>query len=441
VDNQLDYFDQAAFLSLRALGRETLQQAMWIYDHGVDMEGLRRFHRNLGQGLLGRRIERSPLPFGRHRWVAAPDQHNFSIATTARPRSDLGAWLDEQAAVRIDPERGPSWRLSVLPLEDGGTAVTMVVSHMVADGAASILSALLAVKGMTWDLGYPPPGSRARGRALREDFAALRRSAPDMARAVKAAVRLAREDTEELRSSAERTTAATSQQQQPVIVPSVCAFVDIPEWDQRAASLGGTPNALLTGLAARIGKLRGRVDSAGQVMLQLPVSQRTESDTRANALTGVSVMAQPDEVTTTLTGIRAAVKEALIGRGDEQHKLLATVPLTPLTPKRVARKLHGLAMGVGRPVGCSNVGDADPDVNRPDGTDADFFWARTVEWPITPGELDHMGGLLMIGSLRIHGKVVVSVMNWEPGSVNTREKLRETIEAAIADFGLTATLM
>jgi hypothetical protein len=121
--------------------------------------------------------------------------------------------------------------------------------------------------------------------------------------------------------------------------------------------------------------------------------------------------------------------------------LLATVPLTPLTPKRVARKLHGLAMGVGRPVGCSNVGDADPDVNRPDGTDADFFWARTVEWPITPGELDHMGGLLMIGSLRIHGKVVVSVMNWEPGSVNTREKLRETIEAAIADFGLTATLM
>ncbi|WP_264020301.1 acyl carrier protein, partial [Mycolicibacterium setense] len=62
ADDRLAYLDQAAFLGLRA-GYGSLIQMIWIYDRAVDVEGLRRFHRNLGCGLLGRRIERSPLPF------------------------------------------------------------------------------------------------------------------------------------------------------------------------------------------------------------------------------------------------------------------------------------------------------------------------------------------------------------------------------------------
>ena len=37
----------------------------------VDLDGLRRFNENFGKGMVARYIERSPLPFGRHRWVAA----------------------------------------------------------------------------------------------------------------------------------------------------------------------------------------------------------------------------------------------------------------------------------------------------------------------------------------------------------------------------------
>ncbi len=43
-------------------------QVGWLYEHAVDFDELKRFHYNLGYGLLGRLIERSPLPFGRHRW-------------------------------------------------------------------------------------------------------------------------------------------------------------------------------------------------------------------------------------------------------------------------------------------------------------------------------------------------------------------------------------
>ncbi|MGV0797208.1 hypothetical protein ABQF26_09600, partial [Mycolicibacterium elephantis] len=50
-DNQLTFMDQAGFQLLRATGRGQLMQMLWIYEHPVDYEGLRRFHRNFGYGL------------------------------------------------------------------------------------------------------------------------------------------------------------------------------------------------------------------------------------------------------------------------------------------------------------------------------------------------------------------------------------------------------
>ena len=84
VDNTLAYIDQASFLGLRALGRGPLIQFTWVYDRPVDIDGLRRFHRNLGHGLLGRLVERSPLPFGRHRWVASTGPVDLDIAAEIR---------------------------------------------------------------------------------------------------------------------------------------------------------------------------------------------------------------------------------------------------------------------------------------------------------------------------------------------------------------------
>ncbi len=63
--------DQAGLRLLRATGRGQQMQMFWIYEHPIDFDGLRRFHRNFGYGLSGRLIERSPLPFGRHRWVSS----------------------------------------------------------------------------------------------------------------------------------------------------------------------------------------------------------------------------------------------------------------------------------------------------------------------------------------------------------------------------------
>ena len=73
MSNVLDLIDQSAFRGERATGATNLLQCVWIYDRAIDIDGLRRFHHHLRRGRLSRRIERSPLPFGRHRWVSPSD--------------------------------------------------------------------------------------------------------------------------------------------------------------------------------------------------------------------------------------------------------------------------------------------------------------------------------------------------------------------------------
>ncbi len=438
MDNLLAYIDQGSFLALRAFGHEPLQQFVWVYDHDVDVDRLRQLHRNLSDGLLGRRIERSPLPFGRHHWVATPHQAALDVATVPRPSDELSAWMDEQATIPIDPERGPGWRMAVLPFTGGGGAVTMIVSHSVGDVGAVLVSLLEASHGIKRDLGYPPPHSRTLTESVRQDLATTKRSLPEMVKAVKVGMALARENS----GSPKRAGAPGKRSGGALTIrPSVAAVVDTGIWDQRAAELGGSSNTLLSAFAARIGYIRGYADTAGRVTLQVPISQRTQEDNRANALTGISVSTDAREVTTSLAAIRAEMKQALTGLAEEENKLMASLPLTPFTPKWLVRKLASAALGTGTPVGCSNLGEVFPDVVRPDGTDAAFFWARGVEWPITQEGLDQRGDSLFVGSGRANGKVVICVVSWMVGGANNREDLTELVTHGLADFGLTGAFI
>jgi len=66
-DNRLAYVDQGFFAGQSAAGQKEVMQVVWVYEHAIDFDGLRRFHHNFSRGLFGRLIERSPLPFARHR--------------------------------------------------------------------------------------------------------------------------------------------------------------------------------------------------------------------------------------------------------------------------------------------------------------------------------------------------------------------------------------
>lgn len=220
-------------------------------------------------------------------------------------------------------------------------------------------------------------------------------------------------------------------------LPTAMAWVDLELWDVRAESLGGSSNSLLLGFVARLAFGLGRVDGAGRVVVALPVSDRRVGDRRANALSVLKISIDPGVVTETLTGVRSEVAAGLATVPEMSKDLLASMALTPLTPRALLRRLEKVAADLHNDVGCSNLGDCDARVNRPDGTDADWTAARSIESPLTAAILDRMGGRLFAGSGRVHGRMFISVGAWIPGAANSKHQLRERLGRAMSDMGLT----
>src|SRR5262245_57990565 len=314
MSNVLDLFDQTVFDGERATGATNLLQCVWVYNRAVDIDGVRRFHHHLAQGRLSRRIERSPLPFGRHRWVSPSGQCELEIATP-RPRDEFDAWLTEQADTPLDAEHGPGWHLAVLPFTDGGGGLSLVISHCLTDGVGLCEALAAADSGHHDPISWPAAGSRRLWQALREDARQTAHDIPVIGRAVVAAAQFARRRRGD-DGAATAPPVVPGREDEPITLPTATVFVDADEWTARADGLGGTSNTLLAGLGARLAQRVGRVTVDGFVDVTVPVNERTAGDTRANAITNVDITVDPAPATTDLREIRAAIKQALIRSKD-----------------------------------------------------------------------------------------------------------------------------
>jgi hypothetical protein len=93
-----------------------------------------------------------------------------------------------------------------------------------------------------------------------------------------------------------------------------------------------------------------------------------------------------------------------------------------------------------RPVVCSNLGDVGTVVNRLDGTDAEFSYARGTRQHVTRRWLERIGGQMQLLSFRIPGRVVIHVLAYQPGAENTKPALRARAARALAEFDLTGQI-
>lgn len=443
ADNRLAFLDQAAFLGLRATGLGALAQCLWVYERGIDIDGLRRFHHNLSQGLMGRRIERSPLPFARHRWVSWQQPSDIDIAREARPRSELGVWADERAQLPLDPEWGPSWHLGTLPLTDGSTAISLVFSHTVVDGLGAARAIADAASGRTRDLAYPPPRSRSRLRSAAQDARQTAHGVPEIARALAAAAKLRRRRRHAIaQARAPRPVSGRGAARYgEIVVRPITIHIDLDRWDDRANALAGTSNSLLAGFAVKLAERLGRRRGDGTVMLNLQVSDRTEDDTRGNALSLGSINIDPTLVTNDLGDARAAIKAALTTLRETPDESLQLLPLTPLIPKRMVNGLLAVTFSdANLPVGCSNLGDLDPAVGCPDGTGADYFSARVANQHTTRRTLERRASQLSLLSGRIGGRIFITISAYPVSGENSRSVVRESAISTLAEFGLTGQI-
>ena len=436
---RLALLDQAAFLRLRATGQGSVCQCTWVYDRDVDIDELRIFNGNLGAGLLGRRIERSPLPFGHHRWVV--DGRSPAIEFTARrPRAEIGSWIEQRARMRVDPEWGPSFHLGVLPLNDGGTAVTLVASHCVVDGLGLATAIAEAVKGESRDFGYSRAHSRRWARAVAEDLTAAILALPAVVRALIATLLILLRLSPAARGPAAASPVLAADDEQGEL-PSVTMQTDDAAWDARARELSGSSNTLFVAFAARLAQRMGRVHPDGRtVTAVLPVSERNGSDDRANALTSITLDVDSEAVRNDMSRVRADVKSHLASLGHQPNEMLAGLPLIPFTPRWLVRHTEGIAMATGQvPVGCSNLGNFDTVVGRIDGRDASEVSMRLAEQGVTRDRIERTKGQLFCGTGTLNGSRFITVVAYQCGAENSVASTRELARGALADLHLSAT--
>ena len=260
MSNILDLFDQTFSSLERATGVLGLLQCVWVYDRAIDIDGLRRFHRHLQRGRLSRRIERSPLPFGRHRWVSPGGQHDLEIVATPRPREEFDAWLSEQAATppgcrartRMAPRGAPVHRR-----RRGGEPGHLALPHRRhravrgVDGtrrpAAPIRSA------------GPPPHHAGGGR-----HCARTPARPRATSRVSAAPSSLRHDSHGATAAVPprpdwpvRRPRRPPEPDRPITLPTETIFVDADEWDARARSTRGDQQHPSGGPGGPAGPARG----------------------------------------------------------------------------------------------------------------------------------------------------------------------------------------
>lgn len=440
-DDRLSFTDQALFFWYRATGENLVMQIMWLYEHPIDIDALRQFHRNIGHGLLGRKIERSPLPFGRHRWVAARGpQLDIDIAEAPRPRSEVTDWADERTQLPIDPEWGPIWHLGVQPLTDGSTAVTLVVSHNIADGVGALLTIADAIKGNIRDFDYSPPNSRTRRRAVAADLGETARGVPESGRALAAGAKLAFRRRREIMGGKGLHSAQIfgEDADRNVPLPAVVVYVDIDSWDTRANALGGNSYSLLAGVAARLAEHVGRRAADGTVTLCFPMSERTPDDTRANVVTIATITVDPTHVSADLSKVRDAIREGRRKARDEPDEAMEVLPLIPFAPKRAAKQGADMNFGftADLPVACSFLGDIDPAVSGVAGSDAEFVMLRGVDRFVTRRTLEERSGLLTMVAGRVGGRMSISVIAYQVGAENSKSRLRGLARGVLEDFSL-----
>lgn len=451
-DNVLPYPDQALFLALRGAGQDSVMQMLWIYEHPVDFEALERFRDNYADGWMARLIEPSPIPFGRHRWVSSPrPSAGLSVATHPRSRDEFYDWADEQVQLPLDPQRGPAWRFGVQPLTDGATAISLVISHCIADGRAAVDSVTDAVNGTARKVDYPPPGSRTKARAIRSDLRQTVHDAGEIGRTVGKAVKvLTRRRGPGGGSGGNSARTPRKYRRAPAApslsLPSVALSVDVAEWDARAAELGGNSLSLLTGLAGRLAQRLGRVRASdGMVTLMIPVSERADIsiDTGGNVVSIARVSIDPRPLTSDLSGARSAIRMGLKSARESPDEMMELLPLIPFVPKRAVASMADKAFGLSEdlPVSCSNMGDVPAELRYIDGTAAEYLVFRGVDRDLSRALVERKRGVLTLISGRSEGAVIATVIGYQPGRENTHSALRALVAQTLKEFNLTATII
>ncbi|MCR6030949.1 hypothetical protein GGQ22_05780 [Nocardioides sp. zg-579] len=435
----------------RGLAAPVHNQLAWRYDAALAPAAVEALVDALATGGLARRVDRALVPAARDRWSAA-DHRPAVQHTDALPPGEALAWLRRHGSVPLDPTTGRGWSVATASLTDGGSLLSLVVSHAVADGGAMVDAAtragersaplvlpprpalLPALAGdvrdaagqvaevLRWGLARLPRGGGSRSSAPAPAPAAMPTpSRPDAPGA-----------------------SPTANPGVDWTTPLAVAEVSAVEVADVAARHGGTPNtwfvALVAGVAAR---LRG---TDAPIPVALPVATREPGDLRANAtrIARASISPAPsadpavpeDPAALDLTAVRAACKDAY-RRLAQAAAAAEPVPLAlvQMLPDAVVGRLPQPPVAAAL---ASNVGELPDGFVRAAGLPARSVTAIAHQVGAGAAEVRASGGGVAAWMCTTGGRATVSFAGMDPDRVADDEALAAAVLAELDRWGVRA---
>ncbi|WP_194815958.1 hypothetical protein [Nocardia sp. XZ_19_385] len=393
--DRLSVVDEIFLRTHRGLGTPIALQGLWRTADRVEPTMLEQVHRALSAGQLGRRVIRARVPGARRAWQSTRRAHPLDYASSPIPVAGLLNWADAQGD-DLDPEFGPGWRLSAVPLDDGGTVVSLTCSHALADGRGLVHAADAALASPEATVDSPSRGSdwldarRQWSIVIRGTARALRRGIPERS--------------------------ATLDPGRTLTADPRSAILRCPtsEWDRIAAEQGGTANSLFIWLVANL--LWNSGFPRDELEASLPVDTRDEP--RADndlAMTSISIT-RTDNPATIREKARAAYEHRMSSPGGMPEEILQVIP---------DRWAHTLTRGAGeRDILCSNIGPLPATLDTLGPHKCTGVAARAIH----PG-LQHLPRTRLSGYLcRIGDYYTLSLVSLDP-AIGSASALGELIDA------------
>jgi hypothetical protein len=457
ASNRLTYDDDLFLRTRRVLGVAVVNQTVWRLPAPLGADAVRALHRGLADGPLQRVVRPGRLPGARARWSASSVSLDPLVESTPVADDAVLTWADRQAQANLDPVSGPTWALAAAPTTSGGSVLSYVTSHVVADGGMHVgaLQAAVAAAGFRADdAGVFASASGTRrlpreGERIRTCLVADLRDATGQARAAAGGLRHAARQGPVppvlAQQSADRPRPGPrTDDAQPASPPVVVVDTDASTWHRAAHAAGGTANSLLIAVCTEILLAAGAATAGMPVRVSVPVSLRGRDDLRSNATSGVSIAVDttvtpaPERagVVTDLAQIRAsaAAEFRALTSGTRVDALGPLKPLLQMVPDAVAQRA---ARDATAPL-ClaSNLGRLPATFAAPLGVPASGVLMRGVTQGLTRGRLRQMRGGLDSWWSEHDGVATLVVLGLDEERLGEPGQVKAAVESVYARHGL-----
>ncbi|MGA9871512.1 MAG: hypothetical protein WBQ44_10275 [Rhodococcus sp. (in: high G+C Gram-positive bacteria)] len=428
------------------IGKPVSNQFLWLFDSAITREELDILHSRLAEGLLARAVVEPVLPTARHRWIESERSLPMDITPVAIGADGVRCWAEQRASAGLDPERGVGWQLAAAHIDGGSMVVSLVCSHMIADGAAMIAAIRNAntaqPRGSVRSapaLGVRPPVLRAIVDDVIDTAHQVR---PILAWAAgKTVATLTRSrDVAPKNIPVEPRRSAARISEEPWSPPYVVVDCPVDEWRAVAAQRGGTSTSLFIGLMTALSYEFGRARPGDELRWSLPYSNRDLADAAANSTKIVPLhVTVPDPADLDLSGIRKASKLAY---GELAARIAAdgstgSIPLqlVQMLPDAVVRRLPMPADGAEGL--CSNLGSLPDDFVTIGGVRARSVSARATFVGADATFARTLGGGFTAWATETDEYVTVTLHGMDPDRMHSDDSVRDAVAAVLTRWSIT----